>query len=304
MGPSSTATSIFLLPHGGYSLIPTVLTTCAWVASIFQDGCDYAIIEGPIVQTITNDEDDTGADTIPWLEVGFAAFRRPDYNRDKDIWEISYTGRCTDYNEDRMEFDPAWKAAKAFAFLALILGGGGALFLWFSACCVFSKATWRWAGYEVLLAATFQGMSFLWFANSMCTNKNICKLSWGSKTDVVSFVMWIMAAMAIFYKYPAPNLSNHPDERHRLTTRPEILVTGMDSSSQSQKSKKSPSPNKVQSPSQISAALPLEGDAGATMSAKHRGGGGSKRIKPRHLDDQDYAAIVNERRDLENVQVI
>ena len=139
MGSSSS--SCQLLPHGAYALLPTVLTTCAWLTSIFQDGCDYATVSGPIVQSMTNDKN------VPWLEVGFAAFQKPDFNEETQTWDIAYRGSCIDYNEERMEFDSAWKAAKGFAFLALVLGGGGALFLWFSACCV---------GYEIDLLDVYK----------------------------------------------------------------------------------------------------------------------------------------------------
>lgn len=264
-----------LLPHGGYSLIPTVLTTMAWVASVFQDGCDYAIMEGPIVGTITDDHD-----SAPWIEVGYDAYRTPYYNRQNDAWEVTYTGRCTGYDTNRVTLDPAWKAAKAFAFLALVLGGGGALFLWFSACCVFSKATWRWAGYEVLLAAIFQALAFLWFGNSMCHYRNTCTLSWGSKADILACAFWGLASLCIFCKYPVPTLppTDPPGmQRARETTDPEIAVTPQHPSTSNQRRLShfnSPTTKvattAIQSScagsSQVEAALPLEWDPAATPS--------------------------------------
>lgn len=248
----------------------------AWIASVFQDGCDYAIIEGPVVQTITDDND-----SVPWVEVGYAAYRTPDYNIDTGAWELSYSGRCTDYDLDRVELDPAWKAAKAFAFLALVMGGGGTLFLWFSTCCVFSKATWRWAGYEVLLACLFQTLAFMWFGNSMCHLHNTCSLSWGSKADVAACVLWALAAAAIFCKYPEPSkvpADSTGMQRSRETTNPEIVVGGMDQypSPSQQRRFGSPTATAATAPSpsstyegsaHIAAVLPLEGDPTATMSS-------------------------------------
>lgn len=231
--------SCTLLPHGGYALIPTVLTTCAWLSSIFQDGCDYAIVNGPIVQTMTGDEN------LPWLEVGFAAFRKPRFDDESQTWAVTYSGSCVDYNPDRLEFDPAWKAAKGFAFLALVLGGGGALFLWFSACCVFSKATWRWAGYEVLLAGTFQTMAFMWYGNDLCQHRNSCTFGWGSKADVVASVFWCLAALSIFCKYPIPRSKQKDLE----TTQPELIITDSTETD-------------LNSPG---AFLPIDGDATATL---------------------------------------
>lgn len=297
--------SCFLLPHGGYALIPTVLTTMAWVASIFQDGCDYAIIEGPIVQTITDDDD-----SVPWVEVGFAAFREPEYHADTDRWEVTYTGACTDYDLDRVDLDPAWKAAKAFAFLALVLGGGGALFLWFSACCVFSKATWRWAGYEVLLAAIFQALAFMWFGNSLCKYRNTCTLSWGSKADIVASIFWLLAAMAIFCKYPAPKLPPNIRQPGEMTN-PEIAITGLEGRSfqnQQQHSQQqrrghgsavtatSTSIQTYEGSAHIAAGLPLEGDATATMASVS-----PKSPKSKQRDDFDE---FSGGKDLKDVEVL
>ena len=260
-----------LLPHGGYTLIPTVLSTMAWIASVFQDGCDYAIIEGPVVQTITDDND-----AVPWVEVGYAAYRTPEYNLATGSWEITYSGRCSNYNFERVEMDPTWKAAKAFAFLALVLGGGGTLFLWFSTCCIFSKATWRWAGHEVMLACLFQALAFLWFENSMCHYRNTCSLSWGSKADVVACVFWAMAALAIFCKYPEPSkLPSSEMQRIRETTDPEITISpsfsrtrqrlGSPTATIATGTTASPTSTHDEN-SEIAAALPLEGDATATIS--------------------------------------
>jgi hypothetical protein len=49
-------------------------------------------------------------------------------------------GACVEYP---FEIDPAWTASKAFAFMALGIGGGGTLFAWCSTCFVFSRGTWR-----------------------------------------------------------------------------------------------------------------------------------------------------------------
>ena len=170
-----------------------------WIASLFQDGCDYARLTGDIVRTIAIQDD------APWLEVGFAAYREPIQNIETGEWDVVYTGSCLEYPEDVVDIDTNWNVAKAFAFLALVLGGGGTFFLWFNTCCVFSRGTWRWAGYEVLLASIFQTLSFLWFNTSMCQDpQNDCSLFWGSKTDIVASVFWFVAAVSIFCYYPQP----------------------------------------------------------------------------------------------------
>ena len=169
-----------------------------WLASLFQDGCDYARLSGDIVAKIAGQPD------APWLEVGFAAYREPEVTPEGE-WRVVYEGRCLEYPADIVEIDTKWKVAKGFAFFALVLGGGGTFFLWFNTCCVFSRGTWRWAGYEILFASIFNAISFLWFRTSMCQDgNNKCDLFWGSKTDIVASVFWFLAAVCIFCYYPKP----------------------------------------------------------------------------------------------------
>jgi hypothetical protein len=97
-------------------------------------------------------------------------------------------------------------------FVALVLGGGGCFFLWFATCCAFSRGTWRWVGCEVLLAAIAQSLSFLWFNTSLChTSGNSCKLFWGSKSDIVSAVLWTVAAISVLCRYPVPRGARRGD---------------------------------------------------------------------------------------------
>lgn len=185
-----------LLPHGGYTLLPAVLSTMAWLASLAQDGCDYVRVTGDVVFDLTQSE------YVPFIEAGFNAYRKPILTEDDKEWAIQYTGQCYAYN-DSVEIDGFWKVAKGLAFLALVFGGGGALFLWFSSCFVFSPGTWRWAGYEVFVASFLQGLSFLWFRTEMCRD-NTCSLFFGSKSDIVAAVFWFVSALLIFVKYPTP----------------------------------------------------------------------------------------------------
>jgi hypothetical protein len=264
--------------------MPTVLTTLAWVASIFQDGCDYAIVSGPIVQAISYHDAE-----IPWVEVGYSGFRTPTYTAVNGTYVITYTAQCLNYNLDRVQFDPAWNTGKAFAFLALVLGGGGTLFLWFSVCCVFSKATWRFAGYEVLMAAVFQAMAFLWFLNPMCQNKNTCALSWGSKADIAACVLWGLAGTAIMCHYPTPIDSSLRGQRE--ATRPEIAITDLDQPYPYGNGTAATSPSSNISSRydegsvQIDAGLPLEGDASAIMVTSQSPSSKKQPRSPPRVDD-------------------
>ena len=197
--------SLRLLPHGGYTLIPAVLSTVAWLASLSQDGCDFARLTGFIVAEATQ------STSVEFLEVGYTAYREPTLEGDE--WKVQYTGTCLAYDPDIFTQDAFWVAAKAFAFVALVLGGGGALFLWFSSCFVFSRGTWKWAGYEVLLASIFQSLAFLWFATKICnTGDSQCTPSYGSKTAIAAAALWFVSALVIFCRYPAVKPIDREDE--------------------------------------------------------------------------------------------
>lgn len=194
-----------LLPHGAYTLIPATLSTMGWIASLAQDGCDYSRLTGPTVDDLTAGGTVVVVGGIPWLEVGFNAYRAPQYWPQDNEWKVDYSSRCIAYDPDVVAMDIFWKLGKAFEFFSLVLGGGGALFLWFSGCFVFSPATWRWAGHEVFAAATFQSMAFIWFATSMCRQEgNACSLFFGSKADIAAAAFWLTSALAIYLRYPLP----------------------------------------------------------------------------------------------------
>jgi hypothetical protein len=196
-----------LMPHGSYTVWIATLSTIAWCASLFQDGCDYAKVTGTIVSELASRPD------VPYLEFGLGAYREPypvaytisgsttDGSKSTE-WAVNYYGECTEYP---FELDGYWKVSKAAAFLALVIGGGGTLFVWCSTCFVFSKGTWKWAGYELLVAAACQVLAFLWFRTGSCTMPgSTCVLFWGSKANIIATVCWMVAGICIVIRYPTP----------------------------------------------------------------------------------------------------
>lgn len=205
------------LPHGAYTLIPTTLATLAWIASLSQDGCDYARLEGSSVIELT------GGEESPWLEVGMSAFRMPQYEVTSDKYIIDYKEDCISYGD--VKLGVAFEAARIFAFTALVFGGGGALFLWFSSCFVFGPGSWKWAGYEVAIAAFFQVLAFCWYDNDICKKSgNTCTPHYGSNSDIIAFVFWLCAAGLIFRKYPEPTekVSNRQGSDGGAPTEPQV----------------------------------------------------------------------------------
>ena len=165
-----SSSSCRLLPHGHYTLLIATCSMIGWCSSLFQDGCDYAKVTGHIVTQLASRPD------VPYLEFGLGAYREPhptgykvnSVTGSKDItWETNYSGTCTEYPFDTNEYDIYWKVSKGCAFLALVIGGGGTLFVWCSTCFVFSRGTWKYAGYELLLASFCQAVAFIWFFNTV-----------------------------------------------------------------------------------------------------------------------------------------
>jgi hypothetical protein len=205
------------------------------LASLSQDGCDYSTVSGPIVQQIAKDTN------APFVEIGFVAYREPTYSEQDKTWNVVYTGSCSTYDPD-LE-DSFWKAAKGFAFGALVLGGSSSLFLWFSTCFVFSRGTWRWAGYQVILAFICQTFAFLWFGTAICKDQdNSCDLFYGSRADIAASVLWFSSAVLILARYP----------------KPEPRLEDMDTSN---------SDPSIEVSTIREVELPVEGDATATLPA-------------------------------------
>jgi len=169
----------------------------AWIASLSQDGCDYARVSGPAINGIT------GTSEVPYIEIGLNGIRQPTYDTTIGIWDTNISTECLALPSN-INTDIYWKLAKAFAFISLVFGGGAALFIWFTTFFVFGPGTWKWAGYEVLLASLFQAFAFIWFNTSICRNNNVCSLYFGSKADIVSATFWFASALSIFWKYPIP----------------------------------------------------------------------------------------------------
>lgn len=223
--------SCLLLPHGSYSLLVATLSTLAWLASLFQDGCDFAQVQGPIVERLVTRsrsssstdaaaEDETSSSNIenipPWLEFGIGAYRSPSQTSSK-TWQTTFDEPCQLYPLEY--FDTAWATSRTFLFLALVMGGGGTLFLWCSTCFVFGRATWRWTGYELLLASLFQGFGFLWFHTQLC-DWNTCTLFWGSKADIAGAVGWFLCGILMVCRYPEPRDWNTEEvEQHQALSR-------------------------------------------------------------------------------------
>lgn len=228
------------LPHGLYSIFLVVLSASGWFASLWQgDGCNYAIVSGPIVDQL--DPSFQKENPITTLELGFDSYRElpnmvsidlnsnnPSDDDDESSNSISKsftttqlanatdslqlfkprTTKCTMYPETVTQgiIDSSWTTSRSFAFLGLVLGGAGTTFLACSICFVFSRVTWRWTGYALLLAGLFQALSLVaWFRTQLCS-WNDCGWSLGSISDVCALSIWALAGIMILCHYPTMKL--------------------------------------------------------------------------------------------------
>lgn len=118
---------------------------------------------------------------------------------------------CIDYPEEVTLgiIDSKWTTSRSFAFLGLVTGGAGTTFLCCSLCFVFSRVTWRWTGYGLLLAAFCQLLSLVaWFSTQMCSWNN-CGWSLGSVSDVCAVGVWTITGLMILCHYPKKEPPKH-----------------------------------------------------------------------------------------------
>lgn len=198
--PSPATTQCKCLPHGVYAVVASLFATMAWLACLSKDGCDYARVTGPIVADITNNP------SIPFIDAGLSRYRAPILNPMNGQWVLDLSVPCEEYNTDVIDIDAAWTFAKITSFLALVFGGGGAIFVWFSSCYVFQRHVWRWAGYELLVATALLALTFAWFATGMChgnDGKDECAMHYGARADILACILWAGATLFILCKYPA-----------------------------------------------------------------------------------------------------
>jgi hypothetical protein len=210
--PSRKSNCCSCFPLRYYAAIPIVFSSFGWFLRLTWGGCGFARLTGPIVAELTNDP------TVPFIDVGFHQYRVPsqfddDIWFDDDEWFINYVDACQSYNTDIVDVDGVWIFATISRYVSYVLGGAVTIFLWFSCCFSYSKATWRCAGYMLLLATVMLLLTFSWFGTSMCHGDgNKCTLSWDSEAEQITLISWAVATIFMFAPFPGPRqaVSNMP----------------------------------------------------------------------------------------------
>ena len=216
-----------LMPHGGIIIFPSVISTLALCASLADDGCDYARLRGAAVEMLT------GSSAVPFVDCGMTAYRIPGYYPADNTWRVVYSDECQPYEYMNLLADTSWVAAEWLRFLALVIGGTTAMFLWTSACLTLRPNYWNAAGIGAAVTCLFQMCSFVWFYTKLChanttnlsdfeagrtvetTLETECTLFFGSKCVITSTVLWALAAAVILlrpYPHPVPKYIAHEEE--------------------------------------------------------------------------------------------
>jgi len=90
-----------ILPHGGYSLLVVFIATSGWMASLWEgDGCNYALVSGPIVDQL--DPSYTSYNPITSLQFGFDSYREvlPSLSKSSTSWSSTQQQQDYTYNDD------------------------------------------------------------------------------------------------------------------------------------------------------------------------------------------------------------
>jgi hypothetical protein len=218
---SREPTSCSCFPLGYYVVIPILLSTIGWSVSLIMDGCEYARLTGPTVAELTNDP------SVPFIEVGFYWYRVPMQGDDGE-WAVNRSDLCEKYDRDVVDVDGVWSFAVISRDFGVLLGGAGAVFLWFSCCFSYSKTTLRWAGYVLLLATVMLLLAFSWFGTSMCHGDgDKCTLGYGSTTDILTLIFWVVSTVLIFARFPSPRRTNveHTGKRSAPSVSMELEIS-------------------------------------------------------------------------------
>ncbi len=128
-------------------------------------------------------------------------------------WVIDMTTPCVEYNIDVVNVGAVAKFAQIAYFVGSVLGGAGAIFMWFSLCLVIDRSRWRWVACELLAASILQALSFTSFASSLCKTNN-CSMEYGARATILACVMWIVSAFVLFYYVPSAGVSSSSAQQH------------------------------------------------------------------------------------------
>jgi hypothetical protein len=139
---------------------------------------------------------------------------------------------CTDYNNDDIDVDSSWMAARAFSTMVLILGGASLLIALVTCCCVGNNSNNNNKcccvpsnidlvnGIIYLFVSLLQGLTLIILSSQLCQNNGDitkmmengdvivnnnfpekCNLSQGAKCTISATVLWFFAGIMSLISY-------------------------------------------------------------------------------------------------------
>jgi hypothetical protein len=187
--------------------------------------------------TTTNNSTTTTSTTKDFITVHFGIW----YRQSVELYNYTASGNgyyqvstCTDYNNDDIDVDPSWMAARAFSTMVLILGGTSLLIALVTCCCIGNNNNKCCCvpsnidlmnGIIYLLISLLQGLTLIILSSQLCqnngditkmmengdviiddsnNNKNFpdkCNLSQGAKCIISATVLWFFAGIMSLISY-------------------------------------------------------------------------------------------------------
>lgn len=183
-----------------------LLGLAAWIVNPLKSHCDYSKVSGPIVRTLTNS-------SAPYILVGPEGYRTPSFDESMETWihktitsdstnEIS--DECLPLDPEIFEKDTQWNVAVNLNLTAFVLGTIAAILSLPLIFVEYHRLAWRFVGWVYMFACASQACSLIWFLTEICDD-NTCQLFWGSKADMLSIVLWYLAAFIMLMWFPKPN---------------------------------------------------------------------------------------------------
>mgnify|MGYP000605883822 CR=1 FL=1 len=191
---------------GCIRLYPTLLATAAFVLSMIANFWCQSVKFDPLV-----------LDSIATVHFGLFSYSKlssVDFSFGSSGSQLFSTGEeCSAYDRDS-NFDNAWKAARAFAIIATVLGAIVMLGLWLVLCFSRRMSTegfWNFSIVTCLVVVPFcQGLTFLILRSDICGNNPVlgimgafgvyeddCQLDTGGIINIVATIAWCLTGVLL-----------------------------------------------------------------------------------------------------------
>lgn len=154
------------MANGVLCLGPGLLTTAAWILSIFPTvSCRFF----------------TRSDA-PVFQLG--------------LWSLENIFEECRLYPDGTSFSTKFNSARAFSICTTVIGFFVMLVLWFAACLPFPPMMFKCMSICLIINTLFQGLTFLVWRTDFCTAEGVsCELARDSKCSIAAACLWFVSAL-------------------------------------------------------------------------------------------------------------